>query len=127
MMLMFCVACGAKEKTDNISLGMEAVQNLEYAEAIQYFNAALEENEDERLVCRGMGLAYMGLSKYEDAIAYLEKALRLSDGSVKDIDYDINYYLATAYFKNGQTQDALQSYDAILALRPKEIEAYYLR
>ncbi len=127
MMLMLCVACGAKEKTDNISLGMEAVQNLEYAEALQYFNTALEENEDERLICRGMGLAYMGLSKYEDAIAYLEKALRLSDGSVKDIDYDINYYLATAYFKNGQPQDALQSYDAILALRPKEIEAYYLR
>ena len=124
---MFCVACGAKEKTDNTSLGMEAVQNLEYTEAIQYFNAALEEKEDERLVCRGMGLAYMGLSKYEDAIAYLEKALRLSDGSVQDIDYDINYYLATAYFKNGQAQEALQSYDAILALRPKEIEAYYLR
>ncbi len=127
MMLMFCVACGAKEKTDNISLGMEAVQNLAYEEALQYFNTELEENEDERLVCRGMGLAYMGLSKYEEAIAYLEKALRLSDGSVQDIDYDINYYLATAYFKNGQTQDALQSYDAILALRPKEIEAYYLR
>ena len=127
VMLMFCVACGAKEKTDNISLGMEAVQNLAYEEALQYFNTALEEKEDERLVCRGMGLAYMGLSKYEDAIAYLEKALRLSDGSVQDIDYDINYYLATAYFKNGQTQDALQSYDAILALRPKEIEAYYLR
>ncbi len=127
MMLMLCVACGAKEKTDNTSLGMEAVQNLEYAEALQHFNTALEEKEDERLVCRGMGLAYMGLSKYEDAIAYLEKALRLSDGSVQDIDYDINYYLATAYFKNGQAQDALQSYDAILALRPKEIEAYYLR
>ena len=127
MMLMLCVACGAKEKTDNISLGMEAVQNLAYEEALQYFNTALEENEDERLACRGMGLAYMGLSKYEDAIAYLEKALRLSDGSVQDIDYDINYYLATAYFKNGQAQDALQSYDAILALRPKEIEAYYLR
>ena len=124
---MFCVACGAKEKTDNISLGMEAVQNLEYAEALQYFNTALEENEDERLICRGMGLAYMGLSKYEDAIAYLEKALRLSDGSVQDIDYDINYYLATAYFKNGQPQEELQSYDAILELRPKEIEAYYLR
>lgn len=127
MMLALLAACGIKEKTDNVSLGMEAVQNLEYAEALQYFNAALEAKEDERLVCRGMGLAYIGLSKYEDAIAYLEKALRLSDGSVQEIDYDINYYLATAYFKSGRTQDALQSYDAILALRPKEIEAYYLR
>lgn len=125
--MLLLAACGAKEKTDNISLGMEAIQNLQYAEALQYFETALAENEDERLVCRGMGLAHMGVSKYEEAIAYLEKALRLSDGSVRDIDYDINYYLATAYFKNGRVQDALRSYDAILALRPKEIEAYYLR
>lgn len=126
LMLLF-TGCGAKEKTDNISLGMEAVQNLEYREALQYFNAALEAEEDERLVCRGMGLAHMGLSQYEEAIAYLEKALSLGDGSLQDIDYDMNYYLATAYFRNGQPQDAIQSYDAILALRPKEVEAYYLR
>lgn len=126
-LMLFLAGCGAKEKTDNISLGMEAVQNLEYGEALQYFNAALEVGEDERLVCRGMGLAYMGLSQYGDAIAYLEKALSLSDGSLQDIDYDMNYYLATAYFRNGQPQDALHSYDAILALRPKETEAYYLR
>ncbi|MCM1388233.1 MAG: tetratricopeptide repeat protein [Bacillus sp. (in: Bacteria)] len=128
MALMLVLAgCGAKEKTDNISLGMEAVQNLEYDTAMKYFNTALESGENERLICRGMGLAYMGLSQYEEAIAYLEKALHLSDGSLQDMDYDLNYYLATAYFKNGQTQDALHSYDAILALRPKEIEAYYLR
>lgn len=125
--LLFCTGCGAKEKTDNISLGMEAVANLAYEEAIQYFDAALEQGEDERLLCRGMGLAYMGLSQYENAIAYLEKALRLGDGTVGSIDYDINYYLATAYFRNGQAQDAIKAYDAILSLRPKETQAYYLR
>lgn len=127
LVLMLCTGCGADEKTDNISAGMEAVQNLEYQTAIQCFEAALENREDERKLCRGMGLAYMGLSQYEDAIAYLEKALQLSDGSIEDIDYDINYYLATAYYRNGQTQEAVSVYDAILALRPKEEEAYYLR
>lgn len=125
--MMLLAGCGGEEKTDNISAGMEAVQNLEYEAALQYFEAALEANEDERMLCRGMGLAYMGLSEYENAISYLEKALQLSDGSPKDMDFDINYYLATAYFRNGQASDAIGAYDAILALRPKEIEAYYLR
>ena len=124
---LLCAGCGAEEKTDNVSAGMAAVQNLEYQEALQYFNAAFGDNEDERQICRGMGLAYMGLSQYEDAISYFEKALQLSDGTVKDIDYDINYYLAVAYFRNGQAQEAIESYDAILALRPKETDAYYLR
>lgn len=125
--ILLLTGCGGEEKTNNISTGMEAVQNLEYEAALQYFDAALEANEDERLLCRGMGLAYMGLSEYENAISYLEKALQLSDGSPKDMDFDINYYLATAYFRNGQANDAISAYDAILALRPKEIEAYYLR
>lgn len=125
--LLLCAGCGANEKEDNLSAGMEAIRNLEYNEAIQCFKAALDDQEDERQVCRGMGLAYIGMSQYEDAIAYLEKALLLSDGSPKDIDYDINYYLATAYYKSGRTQDAEKVYDAILALRPKEKDAWYLR
>lgn len=127
VLLLLCAGCGAEEETDNISEGMAAVQNLQYEEALQYFDMALEEGEDERLLCRGMGLAYMGLSQYENAVSYLEKALQLSSGSPEDMDYDINYYLATAYFRNGQAEDAVNSYDAILALRPKEVEAYYLR
>ncbi len=125
--MLLCVGCGAQEKTDNVSAGMEAVRNLEYETALGYFQTALGEKEDERQICRGMGLAYMGLSRYEEAISFFERALLLSDGTVRDIDFDINYYLTTAYFRNGQTEDAVRAYDAILALRPKEKDAYYLR
>lgn len=127
MILLFCAGCGAEESQSNLSLGMEAIQNLEYQQALEYFNKALEDKEDERQVDRGIGLAYMGLSQYEEAIAFFEKALQLSDGTLRDIDYDINYYLASAYYRNGRSQDAIKVYDAILALRPKETEAYYLR
>lgn len=126
-LLILCTGCGAEKDPDNLTSGMEAVQNLEYNEALTFFKSALSDNEDERQVCRGLGLAYMGLSQYGDAIAYLERALQLSDGTPKDIDYDISYYLATAYYRNGQNEDAINTYDAILALRPKEKEAYYLR
>ena len=46
---------------------------------------------------------------------------------MQDIDFDINYYLATAYYKVGRTEDAVGAYDAILTLRPREKNAYYLR
>ena len=127
VILLFCTACGAGEAADNLGAGMEAVQNLEYKEALTCFKDALDENAAERQVCRGLGLAYMGLSQYEDAITYFERALQLSDGTPRDMDFDINYYLATAYYRNNQNEDAISTYDAILSLRPKEKEAYYLR
>ncbi len=127
LVCMLCVGCGAGEKADNLGAGMEAVQNLEYDSALELFEAALAEGEDERQVCRGFGLAYMGLSDYDKAIAYFERALQLSDGTPRSMDYDISYYLATAYYRNGQSDEAINTYDAILALKPEEKEAYYLR
>lgn len=119
-------ACG----TDQVSYtkqGMDAVGALEYDEALKCFANGQEQGEDFRQIYRGMGLAYMGLTQYEDAIVYLEAALHAGSGIVEDMDFDINYYLATAYYKNGQAQDAIDAYSAILALRPKEKDAYYLR
>lgn len=119
--------CGADEQPSYTEQGMTAVQALEYEEALNCFRNAQEEGEDEQLLYRGMGLAYMGLTRYDDAIIYLEAALRIGGSKVEDVDFDINYYLATAYYKNGRAQDAVNAYNAILALRPREKNAYYLR
>lgn len=124
---MLLGGCGADEQVSYTNQGMEAIQALEYDEALTCFRNAREEGEDERLLYRGMGLAYMGLTDYENAITYLEAALHLGGGKVEDIDFDINYYLATAYYKNGRAQDAINAYSAILGLRPREKNAYYLR
>ncbi len=69
----------------------------------------------------------MGMTRYEEAIHYLEAALHESSGRVDDLDFDINYYLATAYYKSGRPEDAVSAYNAILALRPREKNAFYLR
>lgn len=128
--LLACIqlcACGAKEESSYTAQGMAAVEALDYEAALEYFNTAEENEEDKRLLYRGIGLAYMGMTDYENAIQYLEAALRLSDGNIENMDFDMNYYLATAYYKNGQPAEAAGVYDAILALRPKERDAYYLR
>ena len=58
---------------------------------------------------------------------YFTEALELSDGWVQNVDYDMNYYLAAAYRKNGQPAEAKKVYDAILGLKPEEKDAYFLR
>ena len=127
MAVLLLAGCGTQRQVSYTKQGMDAVEALAYEEALGYFDSALEEGEEKRKLYRGMGLAYMGLTQYENAILYLEAALHESGGRVEDMDFDINYYLATAYYKSGRPQDAVKAYDAILALRPKEKDACFLR
>ena len=118
--------CGSG-KTENLDQGMALVEQLEYEEALKSFDAAILNGEDLQLAYRGMGLAYMGLSRYEEAAGSLQRALSYSDERPDQMDYDINYYLATAYYKQGNLDGAKGVYEAILALRPKEKTAWYLK
>jgi tetratricopeptide (TPR) repeat protein len=118
--------CGA-DKNENVTKGMEAVAALEYDSALESFEAAKEAGEDERLIYRGTGLAYMGKTMYGEAAQSFEAALGCSDGRIGSMDYDVNYYLATAYYKQGQMAKAIEVYNAITALKPQEKDAYYLR
>ena len=118
--------CGSG-KTENLDQGMALVEQLEYEEALKSFDAAVINGEDAQLAYRGMGLAYMGLSQYDSAVSSLQRALSYSDERPDQMDYDINYYLATAYYKQGNLDGAKGVYESIIALRPKEKTAYYLK
>lgn len=124
---MLYTGCGAGKKTENIEAGMSAIAALEYDNALASFEAAKAAGENEKLLYRGEGLAYMGKTMYAEAATDFETALSYSDGRIRDIDFDINYYLATAYYRQGEQAKAIAVYDAILALRPEEKDAYYLR
>lgn len=119
--------CSFTNSNENITAGMDAVAELNYDGALESFGLAREAGEDERLLYRGEGIAYMGKTQYEEAAAAFEMALSLSDGRLESMDYDINYYLATAYYKLDQKDKAVDVYNAILALKPGERDAYYLR
>ncbi len=127
MLLFACTAAGCAGASDKTSEAMQLVQALDYQEALAGFDAAEEAGENSRLIARGRGIAYMGLTDYEQAIASFQEALAGSDGFVQSIDFDLNYYLAAAYIKNGQYAEAEAAYDAILGLRPEEEDAYFLR
>ena len=122
---LFLGACS--KASPNVGKGMRAIEELDYQAALDCFEQAETEHEDARQIYRGMGIAYMGLADYGHAVESFEETLKLSRGLVQSMDYDINYYLAAAYTKCSRLNDAEVTYDAILALKPDEVEAYFLR
>lgn len=125
--LFTLTGCGIGEKRENIDAGMAAIADLDYETALACFEKALVEGEDGELLYRGQGIAYIGMSRYGEAVEALEKSLSFCNGNIGSLEFDINYYLATAYYKEGDVDSALKVYDAILDLRQNEKTAYYLR
>lgn len=127
VMAMLLAGCGIKKKNENITAGIEQIKALEYDAALACFEAAREAGEDQRQLFRAEGLAYMGKTMYTEAAQAFESALASSNGRVDSMDIDINYYLATAYYKQGQPEEAIAIYDAITNYKGDERDAYYLR
>ena len=115
---------GAGEKTQE---AMQLIQGLDYQGTLEQLNSAEEAGENTRLINRARGIAYMGLTDYDQAISFFEASLAGSNGLVENVDFDLNYYLAAAYSKNGMYTEAESAYNAILALRSEEVDAYFLR
>lgn len=126
-MILGLLLCGCAKENTNISEGMKLVEELDYQSALDAFGLAQEAGEDEKLLARGRGIAYMGLTRYEEAAECFLEALSYSNGLVEDMDYDINLYLAAVYTKMGQYEKAEEIYNAILALRKQDAEVLFLR
>lgn len=118
-------ACG--EPGENLSNAMRLIRELDYQGALVELDAAEENGENGRLIERARGIAYMGLTDYESAASAFQEALSGSNGLIQDVDFDLSYYLAAAYTKSMEYGKAEEIYNAILALRPDEEDAYFLR
>ncbi len=125
VLAVMLAGCGGEgERTQG---AMQLIQNLDYRGALEQLELAEENGENVRLVNRARGIACMGLTEYEQAAAYFEAALAGSNGLVQNVDFDLNFYLAAAYTKSSRYSEAEGIYDAVLALRPNEKDAYFLR
>ena len=122
--LMTACGAGSGEKTD---AGMKAVEGQSYEEALTDFEQAISDGEDLELAYRGQGLAYLGMGDCDNAIAAFEEALKHAGMFPSDLEYDINFYLATAKYKKGDAMAAIETLDAVLGLRESDKDAYFLR
>lgn len=124
---LLAAGCGKKQDKTNLSAGMELVENYDFQAAVESFELALLNNEDKELAYRGQGIAYMGLGMYEEAQTAFLKSIENAGNNLTDLQFDTNYYLASAYMKQGKYEAAEEIYSAIIALRKKDKDAYYLR
>lgn len=124
---LFLAGCAKKDTTDYISQGYEQLNNMEYVTAMQSFKSAVDSQQSLTEAYRGLGICYMSHGEYEMAVESFKNALAESGSTPQDIDFDINYYIGVCYHKLGMNEEAKERYDAILALRPKDVDAYMQR
>lgn len=120
-------AKGENKKSDDVSLGMAAIQEAAYDTAVEYFNHSIEEKKNLQLAYRGLGMAYMNLGEYEAARDSFIQALQQGSFFVNDIEEDISCYLASAYYKMGDYENAIATYTNVLQISKKNDDLYYLR
>ena len=89
--------CGQKEG-DQIKAGFSAIEESDYDTAMQCFQAAVDEGEDAELAYRGIGMTYLGMAQYDDAVDAFETALSNGGLFAGDLERDINFYMATALY-----------------------------
>ena len=126
-LLTSALVTGCGTKTEKVKEAMKLIGDMDYQGALGALGEAADNKEDRRLVARDMGIAYLGQANYEEAEKCFLEALSCSNGLLENVDYDLNFYLASAYVGEGKYEEAKAVYTSILALKPQEEDAYYLR
>jgi tetratricopeptide (TPR) repeat protein len=126
LMLGGCAMGGASGKKTN--QGIAAIEEGSYQEAQELFVEAIQDGEQQMLAYRGLGMAYMGLARYEEAEEAFQAALDQADKRQPENTRDIQLYLATVQYKAEEYEDTITTCDTILESDLGEsADAYFLR
>ena len=124
---LFLSGCGKGKQGEFTQAGYDSIENSQYSQAMESFDRAQENGEDALMIARGRGIASYYLMDYRGAVDYYHESMSYTGSNVTDLDYDLNFYLAAAYEKLDEYENAIATYTAILNLSDKDVMAYYLR
>ncbi|SHI27741.1 Tfp pilus assembly protein PilF [Butyrivibrio fibrisolvens DSM 3071] len=125
--MMGLSGCSSSETDNLLESGIKYIQDHDYASAKDTLEKALEKGADEHDCYRALGICSLELGDYDKAIEYFKTSLSSGNGIIHDVDFDTNFYLAKAYYLNGDYADAVNVYNAILNLRSNDKNAIYMR
>ena len=111
----------------NYQRGMEAVQNEQMSEAIEYFNKAIEENPKSGYPYMWASYIYLTNEEYGKALDAANMAIKLLPK--KDVEYlTFAYgYRAGTYICLGDTVKALTDLQSSIKIDPKNTDTYNSR
>ena len=124
---LIACACSSKEVTSHLSTCASAIQTLDYDTAVREADLAAETGEDKREAYRLKGIALFKSARYAEAEEAFQSSLSLSSGIVRDLDFDMNLFLAACKRGAGDFEGAALIYDNILALQADSVEALFER
>ena len=94
---------GSKKYEDQ---ALEALYNKEYEKSLELWKKALKHHPQyPEGVYHNMGMTYVFLNDYENAIKYLNKTLEVDDGL-----NSTRYYLGIAYYNLGRFDEAKENF-----------------
>lgn len=90
-------------------------------------NDPADEKPDGKLAYRSRGISQLSEGDYSGAAASFTSALSCSNGIIDKADIDTSFYMAVAEYKSGDIERACKTLDSIIALRPEDDGAYFIR
>ncbi|MBO4267503.1 MAG: tetratricopeptide repeat protein [Lachnospiraceae bacterium] len=121
------VLAGCKDTETASYKAEQALGAKDFESAYNIASSAIESGAGDKEMFRSKAIALLGLGEYEQAESTFLQAFACSNGFVDRTDIDNSYYMAVAQFKKGDHAAARSTLDSIIALRPKDDGAYYLR
>ena len=118
---------GCKAKSELVGLAVADIESDDEEAAAEHLQQAADAGEDEQLIARAAGILAMKQGDYVEAVKQFEKAVSLAEGNVTELEFDISYYLMSAQQKAGLYDDSIQTCSAIIGLKPKDPELYFIR
>ena len=122
--MIFLTGC-QENKEEPLKAVYTSIEGMSYEDALTQLDALEANRSNRQEIARLKGICYMGLGQYESAVEELESALSYNEGFLHDVDYDINQYLAVAYFNLGRYEEAEHVYSAMADLKPKNAEVHF--
>ncbi|OGX19590.1 MAG: hypothetical protein A3K83_03520 [Omnitrophica WOR_2 bacterium RBG_13_44_8b] len=100
--------------------GSNYLISAKFKEAIEEFKNALSMKPDDVNVNFYLGLCNFQLGQFQDAAAFLQKALEIK------ADGEIYYYLGACQYSEGQYAQAINSLSKELETNPDDPDAYFI-
>ena len=98
--------------------GKVYLESGEAENALSQFRVALETEPDNPNILIGAGRSLMLLERYEEAVEYLEKAVKRSPEFA-----DVHFHLGMVYRETGDKQRAINEFKEALNINPKYLMA----